>query len=198
MSVYRGEAHLSEYPRLQLFDFVKVPGFAAILEKYKAAFPNSSIVYVVRDPRDVLLSAIRTFRVTSFDDLNEVNWIKQDWLGIPERDPVMRLAMRWLAYLREARKVAGVHFLKYEDFFCDRIEVIRQLADMLDIEFDQENAEKIAVTQASHASVRDYEPLGPLSPAAYPFLPGDAMQRIEGICASEMDEFRYSRVSRRQ
>ena len=63
MSVYQGHSQVRDYPALQLFDGIKVPGFAAILEQFVTEFPNTKILYVVRDPRDVLASAYRTHRI---------------------------------------------------------------------------------------------------------------------------------------
>ena len=77
---------------MQLYDSIKVPGFAAILPEFLEEFPNTSVIYVLRDPRDVVASAYRTWKVDTRDRLESIPWVRQTWLGIRDEDPVARLA----------------------------------------------------------------------------------------------------------
>lgn len=192
MSIYAGDAKISDFPRLQLFDYIKVPGFASILGVYKEAFPNVRIVYVLRDPRDVLASTYRTFKLTSREELSAVSWVKQDWLNIKSRDPVERLATRWSIYLKESVQVDGVCFVKYEDFCKAKIASAKSLCQVLSLPFNEEVAFHLAEQQASHSSVRDYLPVAPGSWKNSPFVSSDDEAIVTNICGDQMREFGYS------
>ncbi len=191
MSVYQGSSSIEEYPKLQLFDHVKVPGFAAILTHYRRAFPAARVLYVVRDPRDVLASAIRTFKLQTRDQLAEVSWVKQDWLRIAATDPVERLATRWVRYLEESQKISDVTYVRYEDFCDDKLDTTRRLCQALSLPFDHGTAMTIADRQASHHSVRAYTPTGPGHWRDCPHILDGDEERIRAICGDQLARWGY-------
>lgn len=191
--IYRGEKRIEDYPRLQLFDAIKVPGFATIIPQFRAGFPNTQAIYIVRDPRDFVSSAIRTWKLERVEDLAGIPWVTEDWLGIPERDPVGRLALRWRAYVRAATSAGDVAFLKYEDFWVDKVATVRDLAERLELPFDAERVTRLRDLQLSHPSVRAYEPIGPGGWRDGP-LREEHLRVIESRCAEEMERWGYAPI----
>lgn len=189
--IHRGRRQISDYPRLQLFDAIKVPGFAMILRQFKEAFPNSRTVYIVRDPRDFVNSAIKTWKVGSVADLAQVSWSREDWLGIRDTDPVVRLAKRWRAYLRNAMSIPDVVFVRYEDFCADKSGTIEKLAATMEIPFDRERVDSLKNRQLSHSSVRDYKPTGS-GGWRVGILEPQHIEKIEMTCREEMSLWNYT------
>ena len=187
--VYQEKKHISNYPRLQLFDAVKVPAFAAILSQYKSAFPNVSIIYVIRDPRDVLASTFRTWGKTRRDELLSVPWISSQWLGIDAEDPVDRLAIRWRYFLESSYRVPNVIYVRYEDFCANKIGVIKDLATKLDLDINERETSERCDRQASHESVRNYVPQGP--GAWRSAIAESDAKLIERVCMEHMRRWNY-------
>jgi hypothetical protein len=185
--IYQGQAGIRDYPRLQLSDAIKVPGFATIIEQFREGFPNTSVIYMVRDPRDFVSSAFRTWRSQGVDDPNDIPWVSEDWLGIPERDPVARLCLRWKAYLQSATEAGDVIFVRYEDFCGDKMGVIRGLAERIDLPVTEERVRARKDDQLAKA--RDYLPRGPGS--WRDDLSSEDVSTIEGRCSDEMRRWHY-------
>jgi len=185
--IHQGKASIRDYPRLQLFDAIKVPGFAMIIEQFRAGFTDTRVIYVVRDPRDFVGSAFRTWRAQGVDDPARIPWVYEDWLEIPNSDPVERLCMRWKAYLRSGSNAQDVVFIRYEDFYADKLLVIHDLAGLLGLPFNEERVAARKDEQISRA--RHYIPRGPggwsddLTP--------EQVQTIERLCADEMRTWNY-------
>jgi len=190
MSVYQGHSRVRDWPRLQLYDRIKVPGFAAILPQFVEEFPNTRVVYCVRDPRDVVASAYRTFRVQSPEELRSTRWVTQTWLGITDVDPIARLARRWLIYGQRSSLVPDVIWIRYEDFCADPPGFIQSLAARLELEIDVDDVRRRCREQASEKDVRDYAPRGPGG-----WQDGCLTQQdvaiIEEICGPQMRQFGY-------
>lgn len=189
-SVYQGQRNVRDYPQLQLFDCLKVPGFATVLPEYVKEFPNATVIYTVRDPRDVVASAYRTKKVTTRDEFASVSWVKETWLGIEEKDPVARLAIRWRTYLRKSLLVPGVTYVRYEDFCANKVEIISSLASSLDIEIDEVHLRENCDRQASDSDARAYLPKGPGS-WQHEYLSEQDVRIIQDICGAEMQKWNY-------
>jgi hypothetical protein len=58
-SIYRGNAAIRDYPRLQLFDAIKVTGFATIFAQFRPGSSTTQVISMVVDPRDFVSSAFR-------------------------------------------------------------------------------------------------------------------------------------------
>jgi Sulfotransferase family len=190
MDVYRGRSSIRDYPRLQLYDGLKVPGFAAVLDKYVAEFPQAEVVYVVRDPRDVVASAYRSKNASSRSELAGISWVAESWLSPPYADPVARLAFRWRTYLEVAEKVPRVHFIRYEDFCAAKVSSIEKIARELAIPCDPERLRGECNRQASHKSVRNYAPHGPGVGRGKWVTPDDE-RLIADICGAQMRAWNY-------
>ena len=187
--VYAGQARVRDYPRLQLFDAIKVPGFAMIIKQFRAEFPDTRVAYMVRDPRDFVSSAFRTWSVRGVSDPSDIPWVSEDWLGIPNVDPVERLCLRWKSYLRSASDAGDVLFVRYEDFYDDKLATIGDMAGRLGLPFD---AERVAARKDTQISgVRGYVPRGPGTWKES--LANDQVSTVERICADEMKEWGYLR-----
>ncbi len=189
-SVYQKQTTLRSYPRLQLFDAIKVPGFSVIINEFLKEFPNTKVVYLVRDPRDFASSAIKTWKIRQMGDFKDIPWTEVQWLGVDCIDPVECLAKRWKAYLNAAMQVDGVVFVKYEDFCQNKIGVISELCEVLGLPFDEARVTQLCDIQLSHASVRAYRPSGP-SGWKHSILEQQHIQKIENICREEMLEWGY-------
>ena len=185
--VYAGLAKVRDYPRLQLFDAIKVPGFAMIIEQFRVEFPDTRVVYMVRDPRDFVSSAYRTWRVRGINDPSDIPWVSEDWLGIGSRDPLERLCLRWMMYLHSASEAGDVVFVRYEDFYHDKLGTIGDLAERLGLPLNAERVAERKDTQISKA--RGYEPRGPGTWKES--LASDQVRTIERICADEMKDWGY-------
>jgi hypothetical protein len=189
--IYQKEAEVRDYPRLQLFDAIKVPGFSVIINEFLKEFPNTKVVYLVRDPRDFASSAIKTWKIRSMDEFDKVPWSKNDWLGVDCLDPVACLAHRWKTYINAASKVKGVIFIKYEDFCQDKVGVIANICKKLELPFDIERVTMLCDRQLSHGSVRAYRPSGP-GGWKHSILERKHIETIESICKDEMLEWGYT------
>ena len=190
-SIFHGDSRMRDYPRLQLYDRFKIPGFAAILPQYVAEFPNSQMVYCIRDPRDVLASAYRTWKITTRAQLREIDWVRQTWLGIKEQDPVARLARRWSIYLERSLQVPDVHFVRYEDFCEDKLATILWLAEAVGVDIDENRVAQKKDSQASESAVRDYSPHFNSSWKNCPWISQSDVRIIEEICGPQMELWDY-------
>lgn len=189
-SVYQKQVTLRNYPRLQLYDAIKVPGFSLIINEFLKEFPNTNIVYLVRDPRDFASSAIKTWKIRQMTNFNDIPWTDVSWLGVDSIDPIECLAKRWKAYLNAAMQVDGVVFVRYEDFCQDKVGVISELCETLGLPFDEVRVTQLCDIQLSHASVRAYRPSGP-GGWKHSILEQEHIQKIENICRKEMLEWGY-------
>jgi hypothetical protein len=190
-SVYQKRASLRDFPRLRVFDAIKVPGFAVILEQFVAEFPNTEVVYLLRDPRDVIASAFRTWGIETREQLAGVPWVSEDWLGIRSDDPIARLAERWAIYLERSQRAPGVHYVRYEDFCADKVGFIRALAERLGLAVDEATLSERSEVQAS--GFREYAPAGPSSWRGY--LDARDIEIVERICGEPMSRWAYSPAS---
>ncbi|MCP4270759.1 MAG: GNAT family N-acetyltransferase [Gammaproteobacteria bacterium] len=189
-SIYQNTSQVKDYPRLHLFDAIKVPGFSMIIGQYLEQFPNTDVIYLVRDPRDFASSAIKTWKIGAMSDFIKVPWTDIGWMGIKCDDAVACLAYRWKTYLNTARKTSGVTFIRYEDFCNDKVGVIENLSIKLKLPFDRERVERLCNIQLSHGSVRAYKPSGP-GGWKDSILDEQHIKLIEDICREEMLTFNY-------
>ncbi len=189
-SVYQKQKSLRDYPRLQLFDAIKVPGFSVIIDEFLKEFPSTAVIYLVRDPRDFVCSSIKTWKIGRTEDFKNIPWVDVQWLGIDCVDPVECLAKRWKAYINAATKHEVVYFLKYEDFCQDKVGVISVLCEKLALPFNEARVTQLCDIQLSHASVRSYRPGGPGGWKNSILLQKD-IRTIEKVCGDEMLEWGY-------
>jgi hypothetical protein len=189
-NVYQNKAQVKDFSRLHLFDAIKVPGFATIISEFREFFPNTTVIYIVRDPRDFVNSAIKTWKVNNTSELKDIPWVTENWLSISNNDPIERLALRWQTYLTRAQQQKNVIFVKYEDFCKDKVKTIGELAKEVNLPFNEQRVTKLCESQLSHKSVRAYKPTGP-GGWRDGKLTDEEIQRIERICSTEMKEWGY-------
>lgn len=189
-AIYQRQTTLRDYPRLQIYDRMKIPRFASILDQYVEAYPNVKIVYVLRDPRDVVVSACKTFKVTTENGLSDIPWVTESWLGIEDQEPVARLARRWAIFLEQSQKTSGVCYVRYEDFCQDKVGSILDAAKQLDIACDRERLLQLCDSQASPPSTRDYKPAGPGGWKSGMLRDSD-IETIQEICGDGMRQWGY-------
>ena len=189
--IYQGLASFEDYPHLRLFDTWKVPGFAPVLPQLRLVYPNCATIYVVRDPRDVIASAFRTFGIQNRKDFANVPWVKADWLSIQETDPIARMAMRWRTYLEHSMQVDNVKYVRYEDFCEQKVETIGELAEFLDLNIDPKFVASICDQQASNKNARSYTPHGPNSWHNVPGLTRQDIELVEQTCQPYFGEWGY-------
>jgi len=188
--IYRGESTIREYPKLQLYDAWKVPGFAAILPQIVDSFPNIRIVYVVRDPRDVVESAFRTWKVKDRAGLANIPWVSSTWLGIEAQDPIVRLASRWRRYMEISRALSNIEYLRYEDFCQNKVACILDLSKRLGIQVNEDIVRARCDLQASSRVTRDYAPKG-IETWKNGVLTEEDLRLIEETCSDEMQAWGY-------
>ncbi len=189
--IYQGLASFEDYPHLRLFDTWKVPGFAPVLPQLKLAYPNCPTIYVVRDPRDVIASAFRTFGIQNREDFANVPWVKADWLGIQETDPIARMAMRWRIYLERSTQVDKVKYVRYEDFCEQKVQTIGELAEFLDLNIDPKFVASICDQQASNKNARSYTPQGPNSWQNVSALTCQDIELVKQTCQPYFSQWGY-------
>lgn len=190
MDVYQGHRHVRDFPRLRLYDALKVPGFASILPQFIEEYPNTRVVCTIRDPRGVVASAYRTWKIRSREELANINWVKETWLGIQEQDPVARLAIRWRTYVERVQQVPGVEFARYEDFCQDKVGFIQRLAERLQLTVDERRLRESCDRQASDQDAREYQPQGARAEQE-PLVTAEDVRIIEEICGDQMRQWGY-------
>lgn len=196
--VHAGELSFAEYVRRNRFEFshavVKEPNLTLLYPWIAEAFPESPVVFVVRDPRDNLRSLLGSLGLPGdARAIDPADWARLNptwrrvldghWLGIPGEHYVDQLAGRWLRCVQTYRShAAAMQRCRYEDFQADKEGELRRLAEALGLPVV--------------AAVRDWldEPFQPSGGPARgwrEFFGDDNLARIEAICGAEMEALGY-------
>lgn len=162
-----------------------MPRYISQIEWLASAFPDSHIVHIIRDPRDVAASVCRAGFEDSLRDAAE----------------------RWKDSVSEGRKqVRSVddsryHEVKYEELLQDPSGTSRRLAQRLDIAFDSEMTEGTAGSRNVPRSHREAYPDlfskldQPIDPSrAYVWkreMSRKEIADVEGVAASLMEKLDY-------
>lgn len=189
--IYNKRKYIQDFPQLMLFDAIKVPGFSVILAEFKNFYPNTKIIYMVRDPRDFINSAINTWKINNIEELHKIPWADISWLGINNDDPIESLALRWKIYLNKAEIEQDIIFVKYEDYYNDKFGTIKYLCDILKLSFNEKRFKELSDQQLSHKSVRYYKPKGP-GGWKNSILRREDISKVEIICKEDMRKWGYS------
>lgn len=124
---------LNRYPFS--FDIMSAADAGSFLPQMKTALPEMRVVFLLRDPRDVICSVLERINKgdTSTIEVSDLDYryLQVEWLGITEDDPIRKLALRWNKWLELAKTVNGVIFIRYEDFIRDKPRLIADLAARL-------------------------------------------------------------------
>lgn len=114
------------------FDIMSAADAGSFLPQLKSALPEMRVVFLLRDPRDMICSVLERINKgdTSTIEVSDPHYryLQTDWLGITEPDPIRKLALRWNKWLELARTMDGVLYVQYEAFIQDKQGTIADLA----------------------------------------------------------------------
>ena len=134
--------------RLWKYKVVKIPGFVTILEQLRKVHPfKFKVVYIVREPKDNY-AAIKERLNESLNGLYvNIHYLRITGKSIPEN-----IAHRWMTFLECANTYKksfpeDLIFIKYEDFYKDKLKVLRDISDFAKLDFKEENVIHLIDTQ---------------------------------------------------
>lgn len=203
--LHAGELSLADFVEANRLAFsrplVKEPALTFLLDPLVECFPDSPIVFVVRDPRSNIRSILNRLGLPGDREALDAaaleragragpNWRRMlepgAWCGAHSEHYVLRLAERW----RRAAELLLEHRdrlvpVRYEDFLADREGVIAELADRLGLTPRRRLGER-----AFHAFQR---PGCPAPPQLF-FGPRN-LARILDCCAEPMRALGYGALA---
>lgn len=194
-----GALPVSKFLRRHAFEFsrdvIKEPWLTFFWDKIQPFFPESSKLFIIRDPRDNIRSILN--RLNLKGNLPELDnpgnlpplWkliIDNRWMGIPQTHYIESLAYRWSVaadvYLQDPHQFV---LARYEEFVGDKTGYISYLAQLLNI--TQKNDIR------GHVDVQ-YQPKGNSQIGWLDFFGETNLLKIERICAKQMAKLNYEPV----
>jgi hypothetical protein len=196
--VRRGEMPFSEFIRRNKLDFsrevVKEPHLSLFLNELRQYFPQSKMVFIIRDPRDNIRSILDRLKLPgSLDNLDEQQWasispawrlvVDGRWLGIAGDSYIQQLATRW-------NHIAGICWkhrdelamLRYEDFCKDKGGEILRLVQALGL---------TPLRDISGRLDHQFQPRGNRNITWLEFFGARNLSVIERACEPMMKRFNY-------
>lgn len=174
---------------------IKEPGLIFHLEGLLSRFPDSKIVFLLRDPRDNIRSILNRLRLPgNQSDLTEqqVQTLpSQFWKMAVEgsvfqtrgRNYIETLALRWRRSVEFYERYAdGLLLLKYEDFMKDKSDTIYTLARQAGLQVTADIGLQVDV---------QYQPRGDHSVPWSEFFGRNNLAMIESICKEQMETYGY-------
>jgi hypothetical protein len=174
---------------------VKDPNFAFFLPELLRMFPDSDLVFTVRDPRDNIRSILDRLDLPGDPTRapGDLGGLTETWRRVIEgrtprlagADYIERLTRRWTvtaaAYLdhRDA-----VHLVRYEDFRAAKEEVIRETLLGMGLS---------PSAGIGHLVDRQFQPRGQRNVDWEEFFGADALRAIEEECGPTMEQLGYAR-----
>nr|WP_272506449.1 sulfotransferase [Salinibacter ruber] len=148
-------------------------------------FPRSTLIFVVRDPRDCVRSA-REHPII--------------WTNYPDDDRLGGYMEVWRKSVQEylqCCKRQSVILVQYEDFCRNPGERLRVVMDRIDVKFEKQQLKPARYRDTSSADVRPHkrlrEPISPKSVGRWrEKLAKDTVARIETTLTKEMERMGYS------
>jgi hypothetical protein len=193
-----GDLSFERYRRINRWEFshevVKEPNLTLLYPWLREAYPDSSMVFVVRDPRDNIRSLLNRLSIPGdLERLEErhkgemnAGWelvLDGRWLGIEGEHFVDQLAARWVYCAQVYRDHAAVmHLSRYEDFEADKLGELDRLAGLLGLEMVHD------VRDDLH---RSFQPPGDRGVGWRDFFGETNLARIETICGEAMQTLGY-------
>lgn len=176
-------------------DIVKEPCLTFLYPQLRSRFPDSSIVFIIRDPRDNIRSILNRLSIpgdltslseNEFESLTP-EWkliVDGSWMGLSGENYIDLLADRWrraaTVYLKHR---ASVRLVRFEDFLEDKVGTIAILAADLGLDSVCDISDRVDV---------QYQPRGNRDVSWSEFFGDENLQRIEETCHPVMKEFGYS------
>lgn len=198
--VKTGGLTMAEFVRRNRADFanaiIKEPSLSPFYRELAECFPRSDFVMVIRDPRDNIRSILNRLKVPGdLPDLKPEHrsslsraWeliIDGRWLGLRGETYIEMLAERWShiagLYLENADRMT---LLEYETFSRDKVGALERLATTLGLEKKHDVSHRVNV---------QFQPAGDRSVRWIDFFGRENLERIERICADNMEKLGYSR-----
>jgi len=118
------------YQELCEFDIVKAPRMVESLNNLLVNFPDISIIYMVRDPRDVYASILEKIQAklpTSMLDNKRFGDCKSDWEGVARSFNYYTNSIMYI----ERNFQNKIYFVDYENFFLNKQIYIEFLSKQL-------------------------------------------------------------------
>lgn len=188
-------SEVKKRPKLFCEIVVKDPDFSFIPDQVVSVFNRARVIYVVRDPRQTVLSCIADRLSLSMDDLVRPdlpqNLPNRHWRLILEgqlpqingHSIAERLAYRWKDALKSCWQLQGLlTFIRYEDFLENKVAFINNLVCDCGLEvhtpIDQDVDRKFQ--QPGDSKIDPFERLGL-----------DNIEAIEAIVGKDMESFGY-------
>ncbi|RNC82813.1 MAG: sulfotransferase [Phycisphaera sp.] len=175
-------------------DLVKIPAMTFAADDIAAFFPDSQVVFVVRDPRQNIRSILNRRGISGTGrKLPLIYRIKQRLNGSPSVDRaawggsgrgyVGVLADRWNRGAELYIQIKSRALLvRYEDFTADKLAQIDALTDTLRLD------RKADITDMLD---HQFQPAGNRTVRADEFFGADNLAEIERVCAPMMHQFGY-------
>lgn len=155
----------------------KTPEHYRFLSEIQRDFPQSPIVFIVRDPRDVAVSMRKAFRT-------------------PIADAAWTWRRAWECYAASARRP---HLVRYERLVQDPEGEVRALCKFLDAAYEPGMLDFYSDVPARLAQIPHHRkltsPIDAASVGRYRELSSPEIATIESICAEGMEAFGYGRIT---
>lgn len=182
-------------------DIVKEPNLTFLYPELARAFPDSRVVFILRDPRDNIRSLLdgigipgdlARLQARHTEPLN-AGWrlvLDGSWCGIEGEHYIDQLAARWNRcaeiYCANREKLV---LCRYEDFRSDKLGEVTRLAGAVGLAIEHDVSGEVD---------RQYQTRGNRSVSWEEFFGSENLARIEVSCESGIREFGYSepRMSR--
>jgi len=138
----------SQFKNISKNVIIKEPNGSVGSDIISEFIPNSKIIILLRDPRDIIDSRL--------DALSEEGWsAKKGWIAISEKNRIefiKREALKWVQLVKVLMKVYENHqknnriILKYEELRVNTFEVLQKIFNFIDSNMDEKKIKKIIDT----------------------------------------------------
>lgn len=172
---------------------VKDPNFPLFLEELMDMFPGARKVFIVRDPRDNIISILNRLKIDGRTEwsANLEESLSGAWKlllagrtpTMPGEDHLEKMAWRWRRSAEEYMKFRGsIQLIRYEDFNVDKQRQIHELARVCGFSNLSDISSKVNV---------QFQPKGKKFDDWSEFFGQVNLDRINSVVAPLLSEFGY-------